>query len=360
MVIMISARRSLPFIGSFFLYLLQVALVFFLSCTLFQDAEADGWATKTSMPTARFSAAAEVVDGKIYVIGGNAGTSTVTCVEMYDQATDTWETGFEPLPAQVCAFASATIGNKIYVMGGHLLTDNVYVYDTQNDTWSQLADMPAARRSMKAAVLNAHIYVFGGAGEGGANTPYYDTVYKYNPGDDSWFTLPDMPSERTNYAMDILGGKAHIIGGSSGSGDPNYIASTSNLRCDDPDAGTYTEMGPLPEHRTNAGCEVVGNSLYLIGGNSENAWRGDSSLLYSSTTNSWGTGPSLNYGRTSPASAYVDDTIYVFGGMDEMGDDLSSVESYTIPEPASLLLFFLGLLSLAGVRRFRATLANGK
>ena len=49
------------------------------------NTQTDTWETKTAMPTARVGAAASVIDGKIYVVGGD---SNVT--EVYDPKTDTW------------------------------------------------------------------------------------------------------------------------------------------------------------------------------------------------------------------------------------------------------------------------------
>ena len=53
------------------------------------DPRADTWTQKADMPTTRGGLATVVVDGKIYAIGGARGNAPFTTVEVYDSATDT-------------------------------------------------------------------------------------------------------------------------------------------------------------------------------------------------------------------------------------------------------------------------------
>jgi len=60
------------------------------------DPKTNTWGTRMTMPTARNHAAAGVVNGRIYVIGGRVGSSVITTssntnvVEVYDPAADLW------------------------------------------------------------------------------------------------------------------------------------------------------------------------------------------------------------------------------------------------------------------------------
>lgn len=61
-----------------------------------------------------------VVDGKIYVVGGNGGAANDVAyanVEAYDPTTNTWtrKTG---MPTARTLPAAVTVDGKIYVMGG--------------------------------------------------------------------------------------------------------------------------------------------------------------------------------------------------------------------------------------------------
>ena len=81
----------------------------------------NSWQTAAALPTARGSIAAAVLNGKLYVIGGEATTasgSTVSnAVERYDPATNTW-TVLDAMPYRAHGLGAVAVGNAIYVMGG--------------------------------------------------------------------------------------------------------------------------------------------------------------------------------------------------------------------------------------------------
>jgi N-acetylneuraminic acid mutarotase len=84
------------------------------------DPSTNTWATKASLPTPRYSAATNIVNGKIYFIGGytmaNMGERGDGITQVYDPQTDSWATkSSAPLP--VVSSASAVVDNNIYVLG---------------------------------------------------------------------------------------------------------------------------------------------------------------------------------------------------------------------------------------------------
>ncbi|MFQ5800074.1 MAG: MBL fold metallo-hydrolase, partial [Bacteroidota bacterium] len=58
------------------------------------------------------------MDGKIYAIGGYSGTDACTANEVYDPITDTWTTK-SPMQQKRLGHFLASIGDKIYALGGH-------------------------------------------------------------------------------------------------------------------------------------------------------------------------------------------------------------------------------------------------
>jgi N-acetylneuraminic acid mutarotase len=88
---------------------------------------ADPWTTKSPMPSARQSFATSVVNGKIYAIGGAYTVSIpnvsftyydVPIVEEYDPATDTWTTKISMPTTYRSQLAVGVVNDKIYVIGG--------------------------------------------------------------------------------------------------------------------------------------------------------------------------------------------------------------------------------------------------
>ncbi|RZI95011.1 MAG: hypothetical protein EOP39_29955, partial [Rubrivivax sp.] len=81
----------------------------------------NSWQTAAAMPTARGGIAAAVLNGKLYVFGGEATTasgSTVSnAVERYDPATNSWQL-LDAMPYRAHGLGAVAVGNAIYVMGG--------------------------------------------------------------------------------------------------------------------------------------------------------------------------------------------------------------------------------------------------
>jgi len=81
------------------------------------DVEGDVWSVRSPMPTARSGIAAAVVDGKLYVFGGESAVKTFSEVEAYDPESDTWQRVAE-LPTPRHGLGVAAVGNKIYTVAG--------------------------------------------------------------------------------------------------------------------------------------------------------------------------------------------------------------------------------------------------
>jgi N-acetylneuraminic acid mutarotase len=87
------------------------------------------WSSRAAMPTARFGCAAGVVGDRIFVLGGKGETSGVFDInEVYDPATDTWETGAR-MTAPRHAMGVTGYEGALYVSGGSA-TELLGVVDT--------------------------------------------------------------------------------------------------------------------------------------------------------------------------------------------------------------------------------------
>lgn len=147
------------------------------------DPATGTWTTLAPAPTLRNSAASAVVDDRIYVIGGrefslaedgSAVQENVATVEVYEPATDEWET-VAPLPEARGGLAAAVHDGSIYVFGGEqhnpdpLVYDDVWRYDPEADEWTAAGNLPTPRHGLGAATVDDVIYTFGGGTEVGGN-----------------------------------------------------------------------------------------------------------------------------------------------------------------------------------------------
>jgi N-acetylneuraminic acid mutarotase len=196
------------------------------------DPVTDRWTRKADMPTERTLAAIAVVDEIIYAIGGN--TSVVgapwvaSVVEAYDPATDTW-TRKADMPTARYHAAACVLDGRIYVFGGatkwgrasgdYSLVPTVEVYDPVTDTWTQASDMPRIRMAHSASTVDGEMYIIGG-GEPEGDVLLISTVDVYDPATDAWTTAADFPNPRGEHTAAIVDGRIYTIGGGTGPGTP--------------------------------------------------------------------------------------------------------------------------------------------
>jgi hypothetical protein len=75
------------------------------------------WQNRAPMPTARGGCAYGELYGSLICAGGEAGTSALDVVELYNVAIDEWRT-LEPMPGVRAGARGAVVANRLYVPGG--------------------------------------------------------------------------------------------------------------------------------------------------------------------------------------------------------------------------------------------------
>jgi N-acetylneuraminic acid mutarotase len=143
------------------------------------DPATNKWETRMAMPTARNHAAAGVVSGKLYVIGGRLASAFASAgsnsdvVEVYDPTENTWGAAGLRMPTARSAMGFATFGNRILIAGGEIVDRHMFAairaveaYDPATNQWSELPILPSARQGVSAAVVGDRLYVIGGHVQG--------------------------------------------------------------------------------------------------------------------------------------------------------------------------------------------------
>jgi hypothetical protein len=132
------------------------------------------------MPQPVAGAAAVVLDGKLYVLGGYTlaadGTAQPqTVVQVYDINADSWQRDGDgkpnsPQPLQLArhSAAAATMNGKLYLVSGagtgNGLVDSVAIYDPVKGVWSDGAQIPTARALFGLAAFDGKLWAVGGRG----------------------------------------------------------------------------------------------------------------------------------------------------------------------------------------------------
>jgi N-acetylneuraminic acid mutarotase len=214
------------------------------------------WIPLAPIQIARQEVAVAEAGGKVYVIGGIGGGTTLSSVEQYDPLSDTWRF-VAPLPQPLHHPAAASTGNAIYVIGGYgdltfTPTASVYRYDVAADRWTRVTDLPSPRAAMAAAAIDGKVYAAGGV-PGGSDLTVYD------PATDRWTALAPMPTPREHLAAVAADGKLYAAGGRLG-------ANSGAFESYDPATNRWTSLPPLPTPRSGIAAAVLDGRIHVFGG----------------------------------------------------------------------------------------------
>jgi len=205
-----------------------------------------------------------VCQNKIYCIGGLTSSGEATGVnEVYDPATDTWETK-APMPTAASYIEANVVNNKIYILAG---TVN-WVYNPANDSWSSKGANATANTDTASAVFDNKIYVFG------ANTEIYD------PETDNWTSGAPPPYPVSEVGVTTTGTYPPVSGvavATTGIMAPERIYVFSNYnnpmggttrsnQIYDPANDSWTLGADLPSWRIEFGVAAFNDSFYVMGG----------------------------------------------------------------------------------------------
>ena len=208
-----------------------------------------------------------VINGKLYVLGGGDVLNSAATMDMYDPNTGEW-TSKTPMSIDRGLPACAVMEDKIYVMGGMQVVggnrdysglSKFEVYDTKNDTWTTLADMPTKRWGLSATAFNGKIYVFGGRSLG---LPY-SSIEIYDPQTNTWTTKSSMPTPRYCLTSCLLDSNIYVIGGWRHSQEgPIY----DKVEVYNPQTNEWKTENSLPVKRAVLASLVLNGKIYVYGG----------------------------------------------------------------------------------------------
>ena len=298
--------------------LISILTIFVLLCiTSLSLAQVEPWIQKTDILTARFLHSANVVEGKIYLIGGAASepnAQPVLPVEVYDPIADScWQKA--PIPTGRAVLATAEVDGKIYAIGGvgtdYIGLAAVEMYDPTTDIWTSKADIPTPRGALSTSVVDGKIYAIGGS-VNLTNLAGLATVEMYDPATDTWTTKADMPTPRLGLCTAVVNGQIYAIGGGTQSPGVHKVEAY------DPESNTWTPKTDMPTARRNFATSVADGKIYAIGGwlrSSNYAFR--TVEQYDPVTDNWTSKTDLPVARSCLSASTVNGLIYAVAGTDK-------------------------------------------
>lgn len=214
---------------------------------LFVLAQQGSWSPRSGLVSGlpRWGSVEFVINGTAYMVGGRTSNGDVNEVWAYDPLADTWQQR-APIPGVRRLAAAFAIQGKGYVACGLQATSSMYndlwEYDPLANTWNQRASLPAsARYACTGFAIGNTGYVFGG-NSGGANGPYNNELWAYDPATDIWSARASLPDlARMAMRSFVAGGLGHIVGGRLS--DQTF---SNTLWAYDPVSNTWSSRAALP------------------------------------------------------------------------------------------------------------------
>ena len=143
------------------------------------NIENNSWSFREQSPKSKHHAASAVVSDSLYVLGGrllgngepseiNESLTNMDDNSRYDPQSDTW-VELEPMPIRRSGFAAESLDGKIYVFGGQMAdgaNKNIERYDPETNQWTTEPDMQVDRSGLAVAAYKDKLYLFGGQHKG--------------------------------------------------------------------------------------------------------------------------------------------------------------------------------------------------
>ena len=308
------------------------------------DPATDTWESKTPMPTTRFSLEANVVGSKIYLIGGYLDHSGLSLNEVYDPTNNSWTTE-APVPQAVAGYVSAVANEKIYIIDS---ARNQF-FDTLENTWNQGASPPLSSSSS----MNTP---WGAVATTGINAPKRlyvfteKTVESYNPDLDSWVLGADLPTDRVLFGVAVVNDLIYVIGG--------FTQTYQNFP-DDWINGPEQTWYPTNEQYTPFGYGTVLPAIALVSPENKTYPSGNVSLAFTVNQPASWIGYSLdgqnnvtvtgNMTIAELSTGLHNVTVYAKDEFDNIGASETITFNIEIPEPFPTILVIISVIMVTVV-----------
>lgn len=274
----------------------------------------------------RFKPEAAVLNGKIYVMGGNTYVNALK-VEEYDPDRRTWK-HVATLPQNREKFQMVAAAGELYVLagnaGGYVESRLVHGWNPATEAWTPRAEITSERLAVSRflaeddKIIAIHLY-----GEGGSPVNYM-LASRYHPQEDRW----DPTVLRGNHLyvrsemMAYWGGRI-------------YRPKPTNENLIVLDRHTFLTVGSQTlstlHGRRNGVLFPSKDRIYLVAAWEQPNYYSDPAAVhwFDPVADAWSAGSPLNKGRINPAVCELDGALYIIGGKDpQTGAELATVEEY--------------------------------
>ena len=300
------------------------------------------WAQSPQNPTGTWAAEASgayfyygaiVNDGTYaYLVGGyqtgagNASGDAYRVIRRYDTVNNVFTT-LADMPTQIYLNGGAYYGGRIFTFGnGYYGNGAIFRYTISTNSWTQLSPtLTGNRYYVKAATLGSKIYVTGGYYNGYSNLcDEFDP--DANSGNGSITAKANMPNGMYYHAMTSVPSlnKVYSLGGYNNA----YLSVMYEY---DQASDTWTTKAPISDGsatqpRYGPGAFANGTRVYVVGGYNNNYMQ--TTLEYNALTDTWTQRANMAYQRYLHDATFYNGKGYTYGGIPQY----TYGEEYTPPD----------------------------
>lgn len=304
--------------------------------------QADGGRQSPALATPRLAAASLLVKNWLYVLGGTDGLGALGSIERAPINADSTIGSFDLVTTTLLAtpragHASVVIGSWLYVLGGAGPTGPLTSVeraaiqaDGSLGSFGRVegAALTTGRTGHTTAIIGSSLYVIGGVQGDGKKLASLERAAILPDGSLGPFeaiSAVALATPRSDHTCEVIGNTLYVLGGDAGSGVRLGDIERAAILPD----GTLGPFNPvtgvnLTVARSGHRSVVVGNGLYVVGGTGSGgvsvsveraSIAADGSLAPFSPMS----GLTLNAPRTGVAVTTVGTSLYILGGSDPVG-----------------------------------------
>ena len=226
------------------------------------DTTIGQWKTGPDLPVALHHAMAVTYRHRVLLMGGwvprGSDLTAISSNRVFAMSGQRW-VDLPPMRSPRVAGAAAATGDRVVVVGGQAndrLVPGTEVFDGKQ--WEPGADIPTPREHLAAASDGRFVYAVGGRNlDAGKNSA---ALERYDPVEDSWKTLPDMPEALGGLGAAFVDGRIVATGGETAT-DVLGTTFVYDIR-----KGRWSEAAPLRTPRHGMAVVAFGNTVYALDG----------------------------------------------------------------------------------------------
>ena len=209
----------------------------------------------------------------------NGDETATDGVEIYDITNSTWNEGQTSMSLTQLYFGCTTVGGNVYTVGDYHPFDTpeirsegiVQIFNPVNETWSEGTSMPSGNAVGLAGVDNLGDFIY--AAGGVSRKDRSDTsnqLMRYNTNTDTWDQMANMSLARHSFSLVEYHGKLYAMGGIATYFKPSLnqtvTAPTNHTEVYDVLTDTWMNHSVLPFEIAAYGSTIHNDEIIISGG----------------------------------------------------------------------------------------------